>query len=142
MRSRLRKVLQYRHGFSLVEQVVAAALLAVVVPPLALLLTGLMRQASLSNTRVTMVNLARSQIESVKAHPYQELPASYSDISPLPEGFTITITASAVKTYTYPPPDSTSTLPNEIQLITVEVSCPNCSPAVNPLTLQDYKVKR
>ena len=142
MGTRLSKFHQRRRGFSLIEQVVAAGLIAVVVPPLILLLNGLMRQASLSNTRVNMVSLVRSQIESVKAQPYQALPASYSLISPIPPEFTITIAVSGARTYTFPSPSSSSTLPDELQLITVQISCPNCAPPVNPLTLQDYKAKR
>jgi type II secretory pathway pseudopilin PulG len=129
-------------GFSLFEQIVAIALIALVIPPLALLLSGIVRQASVSEAQVTMLNIARGQIESVKRQSYQDLPASYATISPLPDGYSVTTTAGAVKTYTYPAPSATSTLPDEIQLITVEVGCLVCSPPVGTLTLKDYKVRR
>jgi len=137
-------------GFSLIEQIVAVALVAVVVPSMALLLSGLVKQASTSGAEVAMLTLARSQIESVKEQPYQSLPATYTVVDPVPEEFSIQVTAACcvdgstvpLRTYTFPAPQSTVTLPDEVQLITVEVSCPNCSPPLGSLILQDYKVRR
>ena len=137
----LRKWLNEK-GISLLEQIVAVALIGIVVPPMALLLSGLTRGAATSDAEIAMLVIARGQIESVKQDPYQDLPASYDPISPLPAGYTLTTTASAVKTYTYPVPSSTSTLSDELQLITVEVACPDCSPPMGPLTLSVYKVRR
>ncbi len=131
-----------QRGFSLIEQVVAVGLIGIVVPALIAALSILIRGTSKSDTDVTMLSLARSQIESVKEQSFQALPAAYAVINPVPDGFSVTIAVTAVKTYTYPEPDPTATLPDEIQLITVEVSCPDCSPSANPLTLEDYKVRR
>lgn len=47
-----------------------------------------------------------------------------------------------MKTYTFPAPSATSTLPDEIQEITVVVTCSECSPAPGDLTLKGYKAKR
>ena len=138
----LRMPWRREQGFSLIEQIVAVALVAVVVTPFALLLSGLVRGASVSDAEVSMLILARSQMESVKKQPYQDLPASYTTISDMPEGYTVTTTASSTKTYIYPPPDATSTLPDEIQVITVDLGCPDCSPPVGPLTLEGHKVRR
>ena len=63
-----------QQGFSLIEQIVAVALVAVVVPALVVLLTGLVRQASTSGAAVDMLTLARSQLESIKAEPYLNRP--------------------------------------------------------------------
>ena len=131
-----------QRGFSLIEQVVAVGLIAIFVTGLIGGLSLLIRGTSKSDTDVTMLSLARSQIESVKEQSFQALPAAYAVISPVPDGFSVTIAVTAVKTYTYPEPDPTATLPDEIQLITVVVSCPDCSPPANPLTLEDYKVRR
>jgi len=126
----------------LIEQIVAVGLVAIIVPPLMLLLSGLVRQAATSGAAVDMLTLARSQLESIKQQPYQNLPTSYAILSPIPSEYSIQTTAAAVKTYTYPPPKETVTLPDEVQLITVQVSCPECAPPLAPLTLQGYKVKR
>ena len=137
--------LQHRHhqkGFSLIEQIVAVALVAVVVPALVVLLTGLVRQASTSGAAVDMLTLARSQLESIKAEPYLNRPGAYRTVSPVPEKFIIDIGVEPVQTYTYPVPKADIILADEIQLITVEVRCPNCSPSIGSLILKDYKVRR
>ena len=131
-----------QQGFSLVEQIVAVGLVAVVVPALVVLLTGLVRQASTSGAAVDMLTLARSQLESIKAEPYLNRPKSYSKVSPIPERFIIDIGVQPVKTYSYPPPKEDIKLADEIQLIRVEVRCPNCSPPIGSMILQDYKVRR
>ena len=89
-----------------------------------------------------MLNLARSQMESVKRHPYLSLPATYPVITPIPQGYTVTTTAAAVKSYTYPAPLAGTTLPDEVQMITVQVACPDCSPPTGPLTLEGHKARR
>ena len=129
-------------GFSLIEQIVAVALVALVVPSLALLLSSLVQQASAADAEVAMLVLARSQVESVKQQPYQTLPGSYTLISPIPSQYSVNVTAALVKSYVYPFPDSGVTLPDQIQLITVQVDCLHCSPPVGSLILQDYKVRR
>ena len=129
-------------GFSLIEQIVAVGLVAVVVPSLALLLSSLVRQASAADAEVAMLVLARSQVESVKQQPYQTLPGSYTLISPIPSEYSVNVTVALVKTYAYPFPDAGATLPDQIQLITVQVDCLHCSPPVGSLILQEYKVRR
>ena len=129
-------------GFTLIEQIVAAALIAVVAPPLMLALSLMMRGVSVSEAEITMLNLARSQMESVKQHPYLGLPATYPTIDPVPGAFTLTTTAAAVKTYTFPAPLAGTTLPDEVQTITVQVACPECSPPTGPLTLEGHKARR
>lgn len=129
-------------GFSLIEQIVAVGLVAVVVPAMVVLLTGLVRQASTSGAAVDMLTLARSQLESIKAEPYLNRPKAYSAVSPIPEKFIIDIGVEPVLTYSYPAPKSEIILADEVQLITVEVRCPGCSPAIGSLILKDYKVRR
>ena len=131
-----------QQGFSLIEQIVTVALVAVIVPALLVLLTGLVRQASTSGAAVDMLTLARSQLESIKAEPYLNRPKSYSKVSPIPEKYIIDIGVEPVQTYTYPPPKSDIKLSDEVQLITVEVRCPGCSPPIGSMILKDYKVRR
>ena len=125
----------------------AVGLVAVVVPSLTLLLSSLVRQASAADAEVEMLTLARSQLESVKEQPYktlphQTLPRSYTLINPKPKQFSVNVTAALVKTYAYPFPGFEDTLPDQIQLITVQVDCLHCSPPVGSLVLQEYKVRR
>lgn len=54
-------------GFSLVEQIVAVTIIGLLVPLLALLVAGLVRLASVSDAEVSMLAVARSQIENVSA---------------------------------------------------------------------------
>ncbi len=131
-----------QQGYSLIEQIVAVALVAVVVPALVVLLTGLVRQASTAGAAVDMLTLARSQLESIKAEPYLNRPNSYSKVSPIAERFIIDIGVQPVETYSYPPPKEDIKLADEVQLIRVEVRCPNCSPPIGSMILQDYKVRR
>ena len=106
------------------------------------LLSGLVRQAATSGAAVDMLTLARSQLESIKAEPYLNRPKAYSPVSPIPEKFIIDIGVEPVQTYSYPAPKSEIILADEVQLITVEVRCPGCSPPVGSLILKDYKVRR
>ena len=70
-------------------------------------------------------------------------PNPYATVTPIPTGYSITTTVTVLKTYTFPAPSSTITLDEEIQLISVEVDCPDCSELkIGPITLKDYKVRR
>ena len=124
------------------EQIVAVAIIGIVIPPLMLLISDIRRGSTVSDAHVAMLNLARSHIEGVKNAPFQDLPATYSTSTPSEVEYVVSLTAEAVKTYTYPAPSATTTLAGEIQLITVQVSCPDCSPPIDPIVLKDYKVRR
>lgn len=139
---RFHRQLRRQSGFSLIEQIVSVGLVAVVVPALIVLLTGLVRQASTSGAAVDMLTLARSQLESIKAEPYLNRPNAYPTLSPIDEKFIIDIAVEPVLTYNYPAPKKDVVLADEVQLITVEVRCPGCSPSIGPLILKDYKVRR
>ena len=89
-----------------------------------------------------MLSLARSQMESVKQHPYQSLPATYPAIDLVPGGYTVTTTVAAIKSYTFPAPLAGTMLPDEVQKITVQVACLDCSPPTGLLTLEGHKARR
>ena len=124
------------------EHIAAMALVGIIVPPSMFLISQLALGTSVADAHVTMLNLARSHIESVKEQPFQDLPASYSTSTPVETGYIVSIAGSAVKTYTYPTPSATTTFTGKIQLITVEVSCPDCSPPIDAITIKDYKARR
>ncbi len=79
-------------GLSLVEVIIVIALVGVIIAAFA----GALSQGILGSSRVderaTAANLARSQIEDIKAQPYIE-PPEYTVIS-APAGYSITIDGS------------------------------------------------
>ena len=83
-------------GFSLVESLVAVAILGSAV---FILLTGLFSGPRALDTlyeKTTATNLARTQLEYVKSQEFTTAPASYDIVSSIPAGFTVTVEAIAV----------------------------------------------
>jgi prepilin-type N-terminal cleavage/methylation domain-containing protein len=113
-------------GFSLVEVLVAIAILGLVASAfIGSLSTGAIA-TRLQGEDVTARNLAQSQMENLKTAVYDSNGAGYSKISE-PSGYSISISANpAIYTDT------------NIQLLTVTIS--HNGSAV--FTLEDYKVKR
>ncbi len=107
-------------GQSLLEVVVALALLGLITP---LVLGGLSQVTKLTDhvyDRSVLFELAQSQLEAIESQPYSENASGYTLIS-APEGYTITVTTSPVVTYTYAAPKLTPTA-QTVQLVTVTVS--------------------
>ncbi len=128
-------LLRREGGATLLETVIALALLAVVLPAL---LTGL--ASAITNTdhaydRSVLFELAQSQIEEIQRQPYQENASNYTLIS-VPSGYSISVSASPTATYTYPPPLSTTTQ-ETVQLVTVTVTGVRGN-----LSVESYKVRR
>lgn len=98
MRRRLRPwvaaALAGEEGLSLVETVIAVALLGLVGGALLLGLSAATLGTGRSDQQNTASSAARSQLESVKAQVYSQPPA-YATIVP-PPGFTVGVTGSAV----------------------------------------------
>ena len=120
-------------GFTLFEAIIAVAVFGVIaVALLGALASGLRSQRTQSD-RLEALNLARSQLESIEHQPFQESPASYEIISPVPEGFSIQVDVSVPVAYAYP---GISALPagDTVQQIAVTVSY---SPGT--ITLEGYK---
>jgi prepilin-type N-terminal cleavage/methylation domain-containing protein len=117
-------------GDSLVEILVAVAIIAIVLTAfLAALSTGV-RSVAVVRERVTAENLARAQLEYIQHEQYQEVtqttPGAYPTVTSIVSGYAITVTASPI------------TATNDIQLITVTVS----HHGESVLTIEDYKVDR
>lgn len=106
-------------GYTLAEQMIALALVAFAVVALLQALSGGILNMRKFTDRARLVNLARSQMESIHNQSYQETAAAYARIS-IPAGFNLDVEASVPRTYTYPSPDVTPTT-NVIQQITVTV---------------------
>ena len=122
-------------GMSLVEVVVALALIALVVPAILLGLSTASRGTDQAYERSLLLELAQSQMEDIQQQPYQENAADYTLIS-TPQGYQIEVSATPAVTYTYPAPKSTNT-EETVQLVTVTVTGVRGS-----LELQGYKVRR
>lgn len=113
-------VLGGERGLSLVEVVIALALLGVA---LAALLQGLgsgVMGADKIRDRGQMLRLAQAQVEDIQKQPYQSCPASYTLVSAIPEGYSIQVLVSPAATYIYTAPLSTIA-PEVGQLVTVTV---------------------
>jgi prepilin-type N-terminal cleavage/methylation domain-containing protein len=129
-----RRLLQSR-GFTLVESIVALALISVAVPALITTVAATTRVTDNAHDRSILFELAQSQMEEIQRQAYQENAANYSVIS-APEGYSIAVAATIAQTYTYPAPKSTNTL-DTVQLATTTVTGDR-----GDLSLQAYKVRR
>lgn len=113
-------------GISLVESLVAVAILGfALVVFLSALSTGSMAVGTV-NEQVTAQNLARSQLESTESQDYLTAPANYDTITS-PAGFTVSAEASSI-------PGAG----DDIQKITITVY--RDGQAI--LVVEDYKVNR
>ena len=114
-------------GLSLVESLVATAIVSLtVVAILSGFSTGSMALLK-TDQRVTAEYLARSQMEDIKNQIYLPAPASYIMISPLPAGYSISAQAALI-----------SGRDTEIQKVTVTVQ----NNGNDLLTLQGFKLNQ
>jgi len=129
-------------GSTLVGELIA---LAIVGTALVALLSGLSTSSlgvRMVERRVSAENVARSQMETIKAAPYQPAPAAapYPTVS-VPSGYDVTIDVSywmtATGTFTSTPPETDSGL----QRIRVEVRSTG-EPDSLAFALEDYKGDR
>ena len=91
---RLRNVRREPNGSSLIEIAVALVLLAVILVPLLGGVALLVRGSSKTNQDTEALNLARSQIESIKNLPFSEA-TPYPTIVP-PEGYAVTLNQTPI----------------------------------------------
>jgi len=106
-------------GMTLVEVVVALALLGIIVPLVLGGLSAVTKSTDRIYDRSVLVELAQSQLEDIESQSYSENATGYTLIS-LPEGYSIQVEASPAVTYTYAAPKSTTT-EETLQLVTVNV---------------------
>jgi len=122
-----------KRGYILAEVLLALALAAVTIPAVIQGLSVALTAADRAQDRLTLHNLARSQLEDVLAQPYDPLPASYPILSPVPPEYTVQVEVTVPTQYSYP---GGSSAPETVQLITVRVNGPFGS-----VELQGYKVR-
>jgi len=105
------RVLRNERGFTLVEALVAIAIVSIAFTALlAALSTGAMA-TNKADKRITAQTLARSQLEYTKALEYKIAPTTYDTFTPIPEGYTVVAEASPIDGYD-----------EDVQKITVTVS--------------------
>jgi Tfp pilus assembly protein PilV len=119
VRSRFQSMLTSDQGVSLIETVMAVALLGTVVIGIVQVLVATSRTAVRVEESITLTQLVRAQIETIQQSPFEEDPTQYPAISDIPEGFTVSVTSSDPgPVYAYPAP-STTIITNVIQQIVV-----------------------
>ena len=93
-------------GFSLIEIMVAIAIISLTVVGSMQVMGATNRSASRAQGNVKFLQLVRSQIEVIKHAEFEEDPANYPLITGLPEGTTISLEVTdAGISYTRPGPD-------------------------------------
>ena len=88
------RFLRGRIGISLIETVVALGILGLIGVAFLTALSTTSKSTDLYQQRVTAASLAQSQLEIVKAAPYDDIPPYYGDVSSpvsVPPGYNITI---------------------------------------------------
>lgn len=83
-------------GFTLVEVLVALALLAIVGVGLIAALGGASKVLSSADSRETARDLAQAQMESIQNQPYQSTSPDYAEIA-APAGYVISTSASPLE---------------------------------------------
>ena len=131
-------------GFSLVEVLIALALLGIIAAAFLGGIATASKAILIADKRTTAESLARSQMEYIKNYPYDDInnPPQY-EVDPelvIPDGYNIYITAVRLD----PKEDGTDN-DDGIQEITVVIYHPY--DPINPdenivITLEDYKVDR
>ena len=120
-------------GFSLIEMLVAIALLGLIATALITGLATASRGLLIADERETAINLAESQMENVKEQPYS---AVYNPIS-TPPHYSVNCTAVPINPVTHEPfNDEEDDL--GLQLITVTIKHND----KEVITLEGYKVDR
>ena len=107
-------------GQTLIEVIVALALIGLLVPLVLGGLSFITTNADYVYDRSVLFEVAQSQLEAIESQTYSENATDYTLLTP-PDGYSIEVSTSPAVTYTYAAPLSTTT--NEtMQLVTVTVS--------------------
>lgn len=72
----------------------------------------------------------------------REVNSPYPTVSPVPDSLSVSVLAVPAAAYTFPSPMQTTTLTDDLQEVTIQVTCSRCASGVQPVTLSEYKVRR
>jgi type II secretory pathway pseudopilin PulG len=115
----LKSLWREERGFSIFEIIIAVFILGTAGVAAVSLMTANIGLADRAEENVTLLQLARAQIETIQQSPFKQDPTTYPAISGIPEGFAVTVSATdSGLTYTYPAPLGT-TITNVVQKIVV-----------------------
>ncbi len=120
------RVLQDERGLSLVESLIAVAILGTTAVVFVVALSTGSIAVRENDQEVVAQSLARTQLEYTKGYPYDPIPASYPTVNAT-AGYAISVNVTAT-------PDTDT----DIQKITVTIS----REGEDILTVVDYKVNR
>ena len=120
------RVLQDERGLSLVESLIAVAIVGTTAVVFVVALSTGSIAVRENNQEVVAQSLARTQLEYTKGYPYDPIPASYPTVNAT-AGYAISVNVTAT-------PDTDT----DIQKITVTIS----REGEDILTVVDYKVNR
>lgn len=129
----MKETLKADPGLSLLEVLIALGVVSLAIVVLLQVLPVAIGGTSRARAGVNLVNLANSQLENIKRQTFQ---ASYSPISPIPDGFTVAVTTSVPMTYRYPSPSFAQTA-DTVQWVTVTITGPYGS-----RSLEGYRARR
>ena len=119
----LQRLWQQESGFSLVEVIIALAIIGTVVTATGIAMANTARVSVRAEESVTLTQLVRAQIETIQQSPFLADPNQYPTISGIPEGTSVTFSSSDPGTayaYATPPnPPLNATIANVIQKIVV-----------------------
>ncbi len=94
--SKTRMIFSHERGATLVESLIAAAIVGILLTALLAALSTGSIAARRTDRRVTAENLGRAQLEYTKGQAYSPAPASYDAITPLPTDYSISAQASSI----------------------------------------------
>ncbi len=128
-------------GFTLIEVVIAIALLGIIASGFLMALSGATKALILADERTTAESLARSQMEDIKSIVYAEGVTSYT--SPIPAEHADAGYSATNDVVSLPDPNNPGSDLVGIQKITVKIYHYDDA-HVNPpvITLEGYKVDR
>ncbi len=105
-------------GQTLIEVIIALAFVAIAVPVIFTTISTTVRSTDHLSDHSIRLELAQSQMESIKSQRYQESAKEY-DIISVPDGYEIALETSSITRYEYP---EDVTAPATVQRITVTVT--------------------
>ncbi len=122
LRLRSTRGISTQRGFTLIETIIAVAIVGSAVIAVVAVIGSSARSSARGRESVTLLQLARAQVETIQQSPYQSTPSAYPTISPIPEGFSVSFTSTDPgTTYVYPT-QAPTVITGSVQRITVTVA--------------------